>query len=407
MSNKRYSKEITDKEILDTILNVTEDDISTTYVMELFGDFNGKNKVNTYDIITVPPNTYGPEGKKNKNSFKTTAGIYIFNKFFFEKELHDIIGYVNKTFNKGLYEDINKKLSYALLEDEITVEQLKHYSDKSQKFMPYVSIVSSNITEEMLMSSNLVKKKKEELAKKYEKEISEGRGDVIEQIEKELLAYAKDELKDDPSCDSFNSGARGSWGNHYKNMFICKGATVPSDPTKQGFNIIMDNYMDGVSRENYSALADALVVGPYSRGVRTQIGGYWEKLFINAFQHITLDKAGSDCGTDKYIEVTLNNPDLYMYSYIIEGNNLVELTSKNVDKYKGKRVKLRFSSLCKSKTGICNKCAGNFYYRLGLTNVGAASPVIPSTLKLRVMKSFHDTTQKFTEIDPMKAFSLE
>lgn len=125
-----------------------------------------------------------------------------------------------------------------------------------------------------------------------------------------------------------------------------------------------------------------------------------------AFQHIVLLDPGSDCGTDRYIIMELNdsNIDLMMYSYIIEGSKLVELTSENRDKYKGKKVKFRYSSMCKAKNGVCNKCAGNLFYRLGIRNVGAATPQIPSKLKLLSMKLFHDDQLNFTEMDPMKAF---
>lgn len=125
-----------------------------------------------------------------------------------------------------------------------------------------------------------------------------------------------------------------------------------------------------------------------------------------AFQHITLLEPGSDCGTTRHItmDVTEKNIDGIMYSYVIEGNKLVEITSENRDKFIGKRVKLRFSSMCKAKDGICNKCAGNLFYRLGIKNVGAATPQIPSKLKLLSMKLFHDDQLNFTEMDPMKAF---
>ena len=68
---------------------------------------------------------------------------------------------------------------------------------------------------------------------------------------------------------------------------------------------------------------------------------------------------------------------------------------------------MRFSIFCKSKTGICNKCAGNFFYRRGGRNIGLATVQIPSTLKLRSMKSFHNTTVKTSEINPWKAFGFE
>ena len=116
---------------------------------------------------------------------------------------------------------------------------------------------------------------------------------------------------------------------------------------------------------------------------------------------------GSDCKTNRYIEyeVTAKNISQIMYSYV-GGNNgeLTEITSENKDKFIGKKVKLRFASMCEAKNGICNKCAGNLFYRLGIRNVGASTPQIPSKLKVLSMKLFHDDQLNFTEMDPMKAF---
>ena len=83
---------------------------------------------------------------------------------------------------------------------------------------------------------------------------------------------------------------------------------------------------------------------------------------------------------------------------------LTELTYDVMNKLIGKTIKIRFSSLCASKTGICNKCAGNLFYRIGIENIGTTTPVIPTKIKLISMKAFHDSTLKYTEIDPMKTF---
>ena len=131
---------------------------------------------------------------------------------------------------------------------------------------------------------------------------------------------------------------------------------------------------------------------------------------MSAFQHIRLLPEGSDCGTTRHItmDITKDNIDSVMYSYVINSNGkLEEINSDNRDKFIGKRVKLRFSSMCEYKKEygyICNKCAGNLFYRLGITNVGAATPQIPSKLKLLSMKLFHDDQLNFIEMDPMKAF---
>ena len=84
----RKSKTITDKNIIDKFIALTEDDITTSFIMETFGDFgNGNQKFNPYDIITIPTGGYGgklPDGteKRNKNEFTTTIGRFIFNKYF-------------------------------------------------------------------------------------------------------------------------------------------------------------------------------------------------------------------------------------------------------------------------------------------------------------------------------------
>ena len=406
----RHSRTITNKNDIDFLLNIKEEDITFSFIMDTFGELDGKRRFNPYDIITIPENSYGPEGKRNKNSFVTTVGIWIFNKYFIEKDLFDILHYVNENLTKKGLSKINGILSNALLEGKITIEVLSKYLLKQQKVMPYVSILSPNYTDKMLTCTKVINKKKEELIKKYSKEIEEGDEKIANLMEKELLDYALEYLKDDPSLDIFLSGAAGDIPNNFKNTFVMKGAIKNPDPTaKKKYDIATSNYIDGIKPEEYTLFANSLSAGPYARAVKTQSGGYLEKLFISAYQHITLDPPGSDCGTNLFITVTLtpSNVNMYMYSYIIDRGNLVELTSDNKSKYIGKTVKMRFSSMCKSKTGICNKCAGNLFYRIGITNIGAATPKIPSTLKNISMKSFHDSVVKPHEMNINRAFGVE
>ena len=408
MAEKRTSKLITDKQQIDYFLNLKEEDITTSMIMDCFGEFNGKSKFNPYDLIEIPVGYYGPENKKNKNKFKTTIGIWIFNKYFIEKRFFHLFGYINKSITSKVYGSINSDLSYALMEDKITIEDLKDFIMKCQKCMPYVSILSPNHTLKMLTCTKEIDKKKKELIKKYDKEIKAGDEVAVEKMENELMDFAKELLGDDPSLDMYSSGARGSFGNNFKNMFIMKGAIKDPDPLK-GYSIATSNYMDGISKEEYTIFANSLAAGPYSRAKKTEIGGYWEKLFLSAFQHIVLDAPGSDCGTKRYItvDVTEKNIDSIMYCYAIEGSRLIEITSDNKDRFIGNTVKIRFSSMCESKTGICNKCAGNLFYRLGIRNIGTATPQIASKLKVTSMKAFHDSQVTTVEMDPEKAFGIK
>ena len=92
-----------------------------------------------------------------------------------------------------------------------------------------------------------------------------------------------------------------------------------------------------------------------------------------------------------------------MYLNIVEESKLVRLDYTTMDKYKGKTVKMRFSSLCEHEK-ICNKCAGDLYYLLNTPNIGTATPQLASAVKNIMMKAFHDSTEKFTQMNAMEAF---
>ena len=403
--------------LINQLLVIKQSDITYSTIMNMLGSFNGKKLCNQYDTFDVPVGAYSfvnSKGKtvSNKEVFKTTIGIWLFNVFFIRDfNFGFIFGYINKNVDKKEFKNINQQLIYALIEDKIEVKEYKRYLDYTQFFMPFETILSPNHSEKMLACTKLIEKKKQEYLKKYGEEIKNGNIIIAEKMEKELLAYAKEILEDDPALDVYLSGAGGSFDNNFKNMYVMKGPIRdPAPNAKQQFNIATSNFMDGVSADEYSLLANALSAGPYARSKKTEIGGYWEKLFVSANQTIILDEPGSDCGSKHYIEITLTKGNLqnYMYNYIIKPDgSLEELTSDNVDKYIGKKVKMRFSIFCKSKTGICNKCAGNFFYRRGNRNIGVATSQIASILKNRSMKSFHDSTLKTVEIDPMKAFGLK
>lgn len=275
----RTSKEVTNKDDIDFLISLDPKKIGTSVVCELFADFGNGRKYNTYDLITIPPGGYGNEKKKNKNKFTTTVGIYIYNKYFFEEDFLDIIGYVNHEMNKKEVNKIESRLTYALIEDRITLDQFKNYLMKTQKIQPYAAIYSFGYTEKMLTCTKVINKKKKELLKKYEKEIASGDVIVCSKIEQELLDYAKEYLKDDPSMDMFLSGGRGSWDNNFKNMFVMKGAIKDPDPNaKQKYNIVTSNYMDGVSKEEYSILCNSLAAGPYSRANNTSKGEAFQQI---------------------------------------------------------------------------------------------------------------------------------
>lgn len=403
--------------VVNYLLIMNQHDVTRTLLMKLFGSFDGKSLCHHYDTFTVPAKGFKFINNKdkevsNKEPFVTTFGIWIFNIFLLRDFGFSKLfgGYVNKNVTNSIFGDINQTLIYGLLEDKIDTENYKKFLDYCQFLMPYETILSPNHTEKILACSKEINKLKAKLIKENQEAIDKGDAAVAEDIEKKLLAFAIEYLKDDPALDVYLSGAGGSIPNNFKNMYVMKGAVRNPDPdAPQEFNIAQSSFVDGISAEEYSLLANSLAGGPYARAKKTELGGYWEKLMTSAYNTVIMDEPGSDCGSKMGIEVVLTkkNKSSFMYSYMIKNDgSLEELTTENVDKYIGKKIKFRYAGFCKSKTGICNCCGGNFFLRRGNKNVGLAVAQIPTVLKLRSMKSFHDSTISTTEIDPMKAFGV-
>ena len=401
---KRQAKRITDTKDIEYLLAITEDECTKlSFAMDMFGEFNDTRRFQPYDLIDIPVGSYGPEGNKNSNIIKTTVGIWVFNKAFIEQDLFELFGYINEPITSKMFKKINKQVSYAVVEDKVPLDALKRLITKTEKFQPYCNILSASITENMMSIPKAISKKKQELLKKYEKELDEHDPVVSQKIEQELIKDCKEMLKDDPSIDMINSGAKIDWNNNFKNMFVMKGASKNPDPLNPNgeYTVIKSDLTTGIKPDEYAAFSDSLAFGPYARAKKTADGGAWEKIFVKALEHLTVLEEGSDCGTKRYKEILLtgDNIDDWMYSYIVEGSKLVELTSDNRDSYIGKKVKLRYSGLCESEKGICNKCAGNLFTRLGIKNVGVASYVIPAKIKLKSMKNFHDSTVKTFDME--------
>lgn len=406
----RVSRKITsDDPFYSKLLNIKEEEITSTFIFDTFGEYNGKSLCNPYDLIDIPPGYYGPEGKKNKNKFTTTVGLWIYNKWMIEKDLFDLFGYVNKSVTGKTMDSMNQELSFALMEDRIPVKALKDYLMKTQLVMQYVIVLSPNYSEALLTITKAINPLKNRLIKEHIRELESGNTLVADQIEKELIDYAMKTLGDDPAMDIILSQARTTM-NNFKNLFIWKGVTRNPDPNaKNEYRVATSNYMDGIKPEEYSLYSNSGIEGAYSRGKKTEDGGYLENLATRAYQDIILDEPGTDCGTSRCIEVVLDKSNYvkYIYNNIIGRNGkLIELTSQNAPEFFGKKVKMRMAYLCKNEKP-CAACAGNFFYRLGKRNVGLMEMQVFSIFKNKSMKAFHDSTVGLTEIDTMKAFGLK
>jgi hypothetical protein len=378
------------------LVNLKEDDITLSMLEKLFA--NKKNNpamFKTNDTFTLA------KGKLyNDKAERTTVGKFIFNLFVLSPKIITLTGYQNVVMDDGNIGSLENRLSEFLLEDKITVQEFVDYIDKMQ-WLGFIiaKFVNASLTYNLLELPKETQKLKDELVQKYSKEIDSGDILTASKIEKELLADAKSRVKDVPDFQIYDSGARGSFGNNYKNTSLMRGAIKNlADPSK--VHISTKSLMDGIPPEEIEFYADTITQASFSRAVGTREGGYESKKLSAAFQNVTLDKAGTDCGSQKTIKIILNkgNSSMFMYRYIKEGTRLTLLTSDNISNYFNKVVNVRTPMYCTGKK-YCSKCAGELYYKLGIMNTGIIANRIGTSLLNASLKAFHDMSLKVVELD--------
>ncbi len=390
------------KEVKEYLLSLKPSDITAEWITNNLADrLDGKDKfkvlppkINIYDTFILEAKEYF-----NTTKISTTVGRFIYNKVIIERNgLQLIVGYVNEPITSGVLGKIEQKIANALIDDIITPEQMVSYLNTNQWFsLQFNPIFSTSFSEKSIVPNKKVIKMRDELIKENKDKLEAGDAITAAKIEQELLKVAEEELKDDYGMDLFRSGGAGSFHNNYKAASIMKGPVY--DPSKEKWDIVTSNLVEGLKKEDIPPMANSITTGAYPKAIGTATSGYLSKQLIAAFQTVTLDKIGSDCGTKNYlpIEVTKFNKKFITNRYIIENNKLVLMDDSNIDKYIGKVVKMRSPMYCIGDK-LCRVCAGNMFDKLGIDNIGMSATKISGTLLNLNMKSFHDATVHITEI---------
>lgn len=366
-----------------------------------------KQKYHPTDMLIIKKGEYTkvlPNNKIPEDGLKTTLGRLIFNKVLVERlGFESIIDYQNIVMFAGTYGKFDKHIADCLKDDKITPTQMRDYIDTRDWFgLQLHAVITTSFTPGVIKTPKSVKAMKKELIKQNRKALDNGDERVMEEIENKLIAKMKDELKDDIGMDLYNSGARGSVSNHLKNMYITRGASYNALTGK--YDIIENSLLDGLSKKDIPTHSNTIVNGAYPKAVGTQVSGYLSKEILAAMQSEVLGEKDSDCGTTKYIPiyVTKDISDKIIDRYIIEGNKLTLLTIDNISKYIGKTVKLRSPMKCirvGREKKLCNKCAGDFFYKVEKLNIGLACSRVAESTKTMNLQKFHENLVKTQQID--------
>lgn len=386
-------------------LDLTEDDITKSLLTDFFADrydaIRGEtiqSRFNTYDEFTLNKGDYPTITKP----ILTNCGLFIVNKFLFEREWVDVIGYANTPMNKKQLGALDDKLTSMIMDDttgELRDKYVRYLNKLTWLQLTFHTEICTSISIKSSKPNKVVQKKKKELLAKHADSIKNGDAAVASKIQEELIAIARDEMKDDPTFDLYESGARGSFDNAYRQEMLIKGPIYNAANGK--YEIMTNSLNEGADKENLSAFANAVVSGLYPKAVGTRVSGYDTKKMNAGLQSEVLDDAGTDCHS-KYpisVKLTEEKASAYKYNYIVEGSKYVRLDDSTKSKYIGKTVKLRLPSTCAGKK-ICACCAGDRYYLLGIKEVGLTVGKLTNDLLQGGMKQSHDTTVRTYEINP-------
>lgn len=388
------------------LLSLKPEDITATLLFDLFGDkakvvnkkvVREKSKYSFQDTFDLKAGEYF-----NKEDITTNCGLFIFNKIVVERELVDILGYLNNPINKGELGRIDGLMAKALLVDKIDTRMMMNYTNRIQWIgMKLNSLITVSFTPNTFKPLPKIMDAKHKLLKENKEAVEKGDPVALTRIEGKLLDMAKKELEGDPGMMLYDSGARGSFGNNYKNMCVMKGPVL--NPTTGKYDVVETSFMEGIQKKDIPTMGTSVVSGAYPKAVGTGVAGYFTKQILAAMQAVTADPNLDDCGTHGFIEVEITDEKIedVLFRHILDGGKLVLLDDVVIKKYVGKKVKMFSPMLCTSGK-ICRKCLGLMFEKLGIENVGLTSARVSSTILNLSMKKFHNTTTQIYEIKNTK-----
>lgn len=251
------------KEDRSYLLSIKQEELGIKMIARLFGKtakrVDGKVQI-------VPPRfdtkskLYLQKGEYiNEEAVETTVGSFLFNKLMVENMIEECIPgrYFNEVVNSKGMGKFLKYISIGVMEGKIPVDPnltqwLKHYEFYGMKAS---TIFAPSYTEGLLKHHmNVVKVRDQAL-----KDLGDS-ADLKQMVDTEdkIVSAARKELKGDPGMTLFDSGARGSFENDYKNMNLSLGAVAR--PGREGeYDFVSSNYIDGLQKKDMIPMGNVLL----------------------------------------------------------------------------------------------------------------------------------------------------
>lgn len=385
------------------LLKLRKSDLTVPNLTLLFSNHTtkeaGKFTVIPPRFTTIMPMHLDAGEYINKEEIDTTVGIFLFNKLLLEGSVDMVIpnGFYNTIVDGKGFSKLIDIISKALMDKKLPVDPnlidfLKRYEFYTMKL---VTLFSPSYTKGLLEVNPKIVAQKEKLLKN----MPANNVQEMSKIEDSLVAMAKAELQNDPGMTLFDSGARGSFENDYKNMNLMLGPV--GIPGTNDFDLVSSNYIQGLQKEDIVAAGNVIVNAAYPKAVGTRDSGYLTKQFYAVYQSIVIDDDGTDCGTMQCLDVILTQEmaDLFLYQNIVlPSGKIITLDDETTKTYLNKKVQVRTPMFCTSDK-ICSVCAGRRFYIMGIKNAGLTAGRISNTFLNLSMKAFHASKVKLDVVD--------
>lgn len=256
---------VVDTATVQTFLDMKPSDFTFEFLIEKFGitvsnaDGNRATnhtsaKFNMTDVVNIRVPYLGFTGK-------TTLGRLLYAKIIVEQcGLQDVVGFINEPITDDKNKFIEKLIANALKDDKIPVDNMYKYVDARDWLgLQLHAVICTSFTMRSMLKPKEVDDLHKELLKKYKKELDNNDEKVSEIIEKALIAKTKEVLKDDIGLDLYMSGARGSIGNNFKNMYLTRGAV--KNLQTGGYDVIKGSLMDGLEKKDIAPHSNNILMG--------------------------------------------------------------------------------------------------------------------------------------------------
>jgi hypothetical protein len=350
-------------------------------------------RFNCSDVIELNPGDL----KCVREKTVSHVGRFIFNKYIIDGSgLGEHMTYRNYRFDNKTLGALSEDVGRLLLENKIDYETMNVFISRRDALLNMlIPILNPTLTLGIMITPDVVKKRKAELLEKYKDEIAHGDVVVMKSIEVELIELAKKTLEDDTGMDLFRTGGKPEFSNNYKVNNIARG--ILSDKESQQYIFANASLSDGMRIEEITSSANSIIASSYAGAIGTAESGYQGKKLQALMQYCVLDEPGTDCGSLRTIDAIATDDDAKQYRYIVEGSKIIRLDESNIARYRGKKVKMRSYLGCLNDK-MCNVCAGDYFYNIGITNIGLLTTKIAGVLLNLKLKQKHSLDVELTAI---------